>query len=158
MSQWSTQMGKSWSTCIVNLECVFSFTRFWYLIILNDRNLLMLILVLQLNALTQGTLTFTEVFSWIFSGRCGGVIVGALHSRSSGLGVWTLARELHCVLGQEILLSEPLIAQVKMGTSQFNARHRLVCWTLDSGPWPGNCVVFLGMILYSHSASLHLGV
>ena len=37
--------------------------------------------------------------------------------------------------------------------------------TLDSGlngpcsnPWPGHCVVFLGNTLYSHSASLHLGV
>ena len=25
-------------------------------------------------------------------------------------------------------------------------------------PWPGHCVVFLGKILYSHSASLHPGV
>ena len=24
--------------------------------------------------------------------------------------------------------------------------------------WPGHCVVFLGKILYSHSASLHPGV
>ena len=25
-------------------------------------------------------------------------------------------------------------------------------------PWPGDCVVFLGKTLYSHSASLHQGV
>ena len=25
-------------------------------------------------------------------------------------------------------------------------------------PWPGNCIVFLGKTLYSHSASLHPGV
>ena len=25
-------------------------------------------------------------------------------------------------------------------------------------PWPGNCTVFLGKTLYSHSASLHPGV
>ena len=37
---------------------------------------------------------------------------------------------------------------------------------LDSGsggpagfePWPGHCVVFLGKVLFSHSASLHPGV
>ena len=31
---------------------------------------------------------------------------------------------------------------------------------LDSGlePWPGHCVVFLGEIFYSHSASVHPGV
>ena len=32
---------------------------------------------------------------------------------------------------------------------------------LDSGsnePWPGHCVVFLGKILFSHSASHHPGV
>ena len=44
-------------------------------------------------------------------------------------------------------------------------RSRLMVSVPDSGssgpgfePWPGHCVLFLGKTLYSHSASLHLGV